>query len=342
MIITKTPYRTSFFGGGTDYREWFQENGGSFLSTTIDRHCYISVRNLPPFFEKKHRIVWSSIELVDNSDEISHPLIRAAFKTFEINTGLELHHQSDLPARAGLGSSSSFAVGLINAISNLKMQTVSARQLADAAIYLESVVIGETVGIQDQIAAAFGGLNKVLINPDGTYSVTRVPVSAEKLEFFEDHFVLIYTGVSRFASKIAKEQVANFSKKRKELKRISELVDVGFDVLTSGSIEDFGPLLHESWRLKSGIASGVSPGFVSEIYERALAAGATGGKVLGAGGGGFMLFFVDPNKKVELLKALDEFIAVPYKMSNSGSSLVYSTPDNFTETSKSGKTFLKY
>lgn len=341
MILTKTPFRISFFGGGTDYDQWYRSHGGAFLSTTIKRYSYISVRQLPPFFEKKHRIVWSLIELVDKPEEIEHPVIRSVFQELNVVYGTEVHHQGDLPSRSGLGSSSSFAVGLIKALTELQGECLSKKELADKAIYVERVLLGETVGIQDQVAAAFGGLNRVVISNNGSYEVTPVLLPQTSISGLQNHLILFYTGVSRFASDIAAQQVENFGIKQANLHRMRELVDLGYDALVEGRIGDIGHLLDEAWQLKRGLANEVSPSFIDEIYDRAMAAGATGGKLLGAGGGGFMLLFVNPNDREALMRSLSDLIAVPVEFESQGSVTLYSVPDGFSQTSIRGNNFAK-
>lgn len=341
MIITKTPFRVSFFGGGTDYPEWFREHGGCFLSTTIDKFSYISIRNLPPFFQEKHRIVWSKIELVDEFDNIEHPVVRAALKYFSVKNGVEIHHQGDLPSRAGLGSSSSFAVGLVNAINVLQNKQLTKKQLADYAVHLEKHLLNEKVGIQDQIAAAFGGLNYVKIKTTGDYEVTPVNLTDGKLDELQNRCILVYTGVSRFASDIASSQIKNIPLHEKALFRLKGIADEGYKVFAEGNIEDIGPLLDESWNLKKNLASGLAPTFVDDLYDLAINNGATGGKLLGAGGGGFMLFIFSPKKKQQLLDALSDFIVVPFKISFQGSEVLYTYPDGFSSTSITRDNFVK-
>ena len=254
MIITATPYRISFFGGGTDYPEWYQSNGGAVLSTTINRYCYLQCRYLPPFFQHKHRIVWSRIETKCDTDEIEHPAVREAIRHLGITDGLEIHHFGDLPARAGLGSSSSFSVGLLHALHSLQGRMVNKRSLADEAILLEQVLMKETVGIQDQIAAAFGGLNLIEISQDGSFEVHPIPLSKDRLAAFESHLLLIYTGVSRTASEVAKKQVDAISSKAAIFERFREMVEEGVAILSSDQdLRGFGELLDEAWQLKRSI-----------------------------------------------------------------------------------------
>jgi len=296
MIISKTPFRISLFGGGTDYPYWYRENGGSVLATAIDKYCYISCRHLPPFFEHKHRIVYSKVENVKEIKEIQHPSVRAVLSTLETNAGLEIHHNGDLPARSGIGSSSSFTVGLINVINALKGQQISKEDLAKQAIYIEQKVLKESVGSQDQILASFGGFNRINFYPDDTFNITPVIISKSLTDQLQSHMLLFFTGVSRFSSDIAKDKIANFKNRFQELTQIKQMVDEGLSILQSPStpIAELGKLLHESWQLKRSLSNKVSTPEIDTIYQAGLSAGAIGGKILGAGGGGFILFFAKP------------------------------------------------
>ena len=288
MIISKTPFRISFFGGGTDYPEWYHENGGSVLATTIDKYCYISCRHLPPFFEHKHRIVYSKIESVKTTEEIQHPVVRAVLSNLSITDGLEIHHDADLPARSGLGSSSSFTVGLINVLNALKGLQISKQDLAKQATYIEQEVLKETVGSQDQVLAAFGGFNRIDFHPYDSFSISPVIINKDLVEQLQSHMLLFFTGLSRFSSDIARDKVSNFTNRFQELTQIKEMVDEGMSILQSPStpIIDLGKLMHESWKLKRSLSAKVSTPKIDEIYEAGIKAGATGGKILGAGGGG--------------------------------------------------------
>jgi D-glycero-alpha-D-manno-heptose-7-phosphate kinase len=323
MIITRTPLRVSFFGGGTDYPAWFREHGGAVLSTTIDKYLYLHVRYLPPFFDFKSRIVWSQIEQVQKVGEIKHPAIRGVLEWMKIGDGVEIHHHGDLPARTGLGSSSSFTVGLIHALHAMRGELVSKRVLAEEAIYVEQSVLRENVGVQDQIASAFGGLNRVDIRPDASFEVVPLVVQAERLASLQDHLLMIYTGLSRHASEIAAEQVATMGDKTAEMKAMRAMVDEGEKILAStGSLRDFGRLLDEAWQRKRSLSSKIAPTMVNEMYNAARKAGADGGKLLGAGGGGFMLIFVEPEKRASVLRSLDKLLPVPFKFERGGTQLV--------------------
>jgi len=343
MIVSRTPYRISFFGGGTDYPTWFREHGGAVLATTINRYCYISCRFLPPFFEHRSRVVWSQIEMVANNSEIQHPVIRAATEYLDIKDGIEIHYNGDLPARSGLGSSSSFTVGVLNALYSLKGQMASKKTLADGAIHVEQVLLQENVGVQDQIQTAFGGLNRIEIKPDGSYYVAPVPLPQERIEDMQKHMLLFYTGVSRNASDIAAAQISAMPDRTKELHTMRQLVDEAVSILSSsGNMTEFGKLLHETWLLKRQLSDRIAPGFVNEIYERARAAGALGGKLLGAGGGGFMLFCVRPEDHVQVLEALSDLLVVPIQFDWGGTQIVYYAPTQYSRTSHERRDFKRY
>jgi len=328
MIITRTPFRVSFFGGGTDYPPWFQRHGGVVLATSIDKYCYISCRYLPPFFEHTHRIVYSKIENVRAVGDIEHPAVRAVLSVYEPNGGLEIHHDGDLPARSGLGSSSSFTVGLINAMMALKGRYISKEELASQAIYVEQQVIKENVGSQDQISAAFGGFNRIQFFKDGAFEVAPVVLSKDRLTELQSHLMLCFTGFSRIASEVAKSQIENLEKREKELNLMTELVGQAIDALQSGNapIEDFGQLLHQSWMYKRTLSDKVSTTEIDEIYDAARHAGAIGGKLLGAGGGGFLLLFVRPEQQKHVRERLPHLIHVPFQFEATGSRVVLYQP----------------
>jgi D-glycero-alpha-D-manno-heptose-7-phosphate kinase len=324
MIISRTPFRISFFGGGTDYPAWFRENGGSVLSTTINKYCHISCRHLPPFFTNRHRIVWSRIEEVSALDEIEHPSVRDCMRFLDVKEGLEVHHDGDLPARAGLGSSSSFTVGMLHALNGLQGRMPDREQLARDAIHVEQNMIRENVGCQDQVAVAFGGFNRIDFQPPDRFSVSKMILPPERLEALQDHLLLLFTGISRTASDIAGDKIKAMNGKWNELTAIQQMVAEGVKILSGGGpLDDFGRLLHESWRLKRSLTPRVSTSHVDEIYDRALKAGALGGKLLGAGGGGFMLFFAAPGRHGAVKQALAELLHVPFRFETSGSHIIY-------------------
>ena len=330
MIITRTPFRISFFGGGSDYPIHFENHGGSVLSTTIDKYCYISARYLPPFFEHKSRIVWSKLESVKHHDEIQHPSAREILKFLNIDKGVEIHHDADLPARSGLGSSSSFSVGLIHALNALNGKIITKRQLALDAVYIEQEKLKENVGCQDQTAAAFGGFNKIEFGGHHKIAVHPISLSSGKLNLLQNNLMLFFTGLARTASEVAEEQIKNTRNKEYEIKSMAKMVDEAINILNSGDIEDFGKLLHESWQIKKSLSSQISNSSIDEIYEAGLKSGAIGGKLLGAGNGGFILFFVKPELQNQVKEKLKNLLYVPFKFENLGSQIIYYAPqENF-------------
>jgi D-glycero-alpha-D-manno-heptose-7-phosphate kinase len=329
MIITRTPFRISFFGGGTDHPEWFYKHGGSVLTTTIDKYCYITCRYLPPFFEHKHRVVYSVVETVNNNDEIEHPIVRAIFNWAKVKNGLEVHYDGDLPARSGMGSSSSFTVGLINALYGLAGKMVSKRTLSMDAIYVERDIVKENVGFQDQISAAFGGLNLVEFRQNGDFNVSPLIISPQRKQELHDHLMLCFTGCSRIASEIEKTKIDNIDNLQAQLTLLYTMVNDAIDILQDDNkpIEAFGELLDVSWKCKRGLSSNVSTPEIDLIYETAIGAGAIGGKILGAGGGGFLLLFARPEKHAEIRSRLNHLVHVPFNFENSGSSVVFYKPE---------------
>jgi D-glycero-alpha-D-manno-heptose-7-phosphate kinase len=332
MIISRTPFRISFFGGGTDYPIWYRDNGGVVLNTTIDKYCYISCRFLPPFFDYKYRIRYSLREEKGDIDEIQHPAVRECLKFMRIKQGIEMVHTSDLPARSGIGSSSAFTIGFLNALYALAGRMVGKRRLASNAIYVEQDVVGESVGSQDQVAASFGGFNRIEFNGKENFIVQPVTLNRKRITELQNHLMFFFTGFSRTASEIVVEQIRNTASKATELKNMSEMVDEAVEILNNGNtdIEGFGKLLDESWRLKRSLSSRVSTDAVDKMYEVALNAGAIGGKLCGAGGGGFMLLFVPPRKQRQVRKALDKFLHVPFNFETLGSQIiVYAHQDSY-------------
>lgn len=328
MIITRTPFRISFFGGGTDYPSWYNQNGGAVISASIDKYCYITCRYLPPFFKHKSRIVWSKIESVDRHEDIEHPAVREILNYMGMDVGVEIHHDADLPARSGLGSSSSFSVGLLHALHGLQGKMITKRELALQAIHVEQELLKENVGAQDQTAAAFGGFNKIEFGGSNKISVAPIMLSGDMLSALQGHLMLFFTGFSRTASEIAAEQVKNVSKNTAGLSVMREMVEKSIDILNgpTDSIREFGELLHESWLIKKSLASNISTSIIDDMYERAVCAGAIGGKVLGAGGGGFMLFFVPPKEHDRVRTALSDLLHVPFHFESIGSQIIYYAP----------------
>jgi len=329
MIITRTPFRVSFFGGGTDYPVWYKKNGGAVLATTINRYCYITLRRLPPFFEHRHRIVYSKTEYVQELDEIQHPSVRECFRHTDVKVGLELHHDGDLPARTGLGSSSSFTVGLLKALFAFQGKMVSKKELALAAIHVEQNVIRENVGSQDQTLAAYGGLNLIKFSGDVSNHITVEPlsISKERIDELESHLMLFFTGFSRTASELAGHQIKATPKKKAELKAMHTLVNEATQILCSqGDLKEFGALLNETWMLKRKLTERITNESIDNIYDTAIKAGAIGGKLLGAGGGGFILFFITPEKRAEVKEALG-LLHVPFQIEWQGSQVIFYDPD---------------
>lgn len=325
MIISRTPFRISFFGGGTDYPAWYKENEGAVLATTIDKYCYITCRYLPPFFEHKWRIVYSQTELVNDLEEIRHPSVRESLKFMDIDRGVEIHHDGDLPARTGLGSSSAFTVGLLNALYALKGSIIDKTRLAQEAITIEQEIINENVGSQDQVMAAFGGFNRIAFDSEG-FRVNPVNLSKVRREALESHLMLFFTGISRTASQIAGEQIRETPNKKRELSEMYSMVSAAVTILESGNdLEDFGRLMHESWMLKRSLTDKVSSLYIDYIYDTAIKSGAAGGKILGAGGGGFMLFLVRPELQERVKKSLYGLLHVPFRFESTGSKIIYHT-----------------
>jgi D-glycero-alpha-D-manno-heptose-7-phosphate kinase len=329
MIISRTPFRISFFGGGTDYPEWYSDHGGAVLATTIDKYCYISVRELPPFFAHKFRVVYSLVENVSEIREIQHPAVRGVLEWMKVARGLEIHHDGDLPARSGLGSSSAFTVGLINSVHALQGHHVSKDALAGSAIHVEQCVLRERVGLQDQVSAAFGGFNHITIAQNGTYSVRPIVLPRARLEALQSHLLLVFTGISRTAAEVAESFAGTLNSRSADMQTMQQMVDHAIEILSSPTTDiiEFGRLLRQAWALKRSLSDRVSNSTVDSLLDAAIHAGAIGGKLLGAGGGGFMLLFVRPEDHVQVRAALDNLISVPFTFENSGSRIVLYQPD---------------
>jgi D-glycero-alpha-D-manno-heptose-7-phosphate kinase len=324
MIISRTPFRISFFGGGTDYPEWYCKHGGAVLAATIDKYCYINCRYLPPFFEHRYCIVYSKVEHCQTVDEIAHPAVREALRYLGIERGVEIHHDADIPARSGIGSSSAFTVGLLNALYALKGQMVSKHRLATDSVHLEQEVLKETVGSQDQVLAAYGGLNHIRFHQNGEISVTPITVDADRIKDLTSHLMLFYTGIKRNASNIAESFVPGIDDRRLQLRVMKDLVDESVSILSSErDILEFGRLLNEAWVAKRSLSPTISNSDVDALYDAARAAGAIGGKLVGAGGGGFFLLFVPPPKQRKVREKLDGLIQVPFKFDYSGSQIIF-------------------
>jgi len=324
MIISRTPYRVSFFGGGTDFPAWYRKHGGAVLATTIDKYCYLSCRYLPPFFEHNIRVVYSKIENCRTVDEIEHPAVREILKYSGIGRGVVIQHDGDLPARSGMGTSSSFTVGLLHALYALKGYMPSKQQLAAESIHIEQEILKEAVGSQDQISAAYGGFNHVTFLPNGTFSLRPVTLSPERIKELNSHLMLFYTGIKRTSSDIADSYVNDLEGRRRQLRIMKDLIDESISILNNGDdITGFGELLHESWQAKRSLSPKISNPYVDDLYEEARSAGAIGGKLTGAGGGGFLLVFVPPSRQAEVRERLGRLIHVPFKIEFSGSQIIF-------------------
>jgi D-glycero-alpha-D-manno-heptose-7-phosphate kinase len=328
MIISRTPFRVSFFGGGTDYPAWYRTHGGAVLATTIDKYCYLSCRYLPPFFEHKIRVVYSKIENCHSVEEIAHPAVREILRYCKIDRGVEIHHDGDLPARSGMGTSSSFTVGLLHALYALKGQMPAKAQLAGESIVIEQEILKETVGSQDQVLAAHGGFNHIIFHTGGEITVKPVTATAVRLNDLNRHLMLFYTGIRRTASDVAETFVNGLDDKERQLRSIGDLTNEAVSVLCGKSkVAVFGELLHSAWQVKRDLSSKVSNSDIEEIYAEAMSAGAVGGKLLGAGGGGFILFFVPPSKQTIVRRKLNKLIYVPFKFESSGSQIIFFDPE---------------
>ena len=326
MIIVRTPFRVSFFGGGTDYPAWYQEYGGAVLNTTIDKYAYITCRVLPPFFEHKYRVVWSKTELTKTSEEIIHPKVREAIKYLDIGSGLEIHYDGDLPARTGIGSSSAFTIGLLHALYSLKGMMPSKLGLAKQAIHIEQDILKENVGCQDQLACAFGGFNRMDFEQDGGVRVSPL-TSSDRLKTLEEHLMLVFTGFSRNASEIAAEQIKETPNHKRELSEMCDMVHQAAYILGSETdIREFGKLMHCTWQLKKSLSTSITNDIIDNIYETATKYGAEGGKLLGAGGGGFMLFFADPELQPKIKEEL-RLLQVPFSFERMGSQVIFYEPN---------------
>lgn len=330
MIITKTPFRMSFFGGGTDMEKFFREYGGAVISTTFDKYCYVTVRHLPRFFEYSTEIAYSKMERVTSIESIDHPAVRNAMKMLDMHE-IRLTYEADLPARSGLGTSSSFAVGMLNAFYCLKGKFADKRKLADDAIYLERSLCQEAGGWQDQIAAAFGGLNRIDFNTDGSYTVKPIIIHPERKKQLNENLLMFFTGFTRFSSDMQRENQSGYDEKIKQLKEMYQLVDEAETILEDkySDLDSFGRLLNKTWMLKKQTGKAISSSSINSLYERGLNAGAIGGKLLGAGGGGFLLFYVQPEKKESVMDAMSDLLYIPFSFEDGGSSVIHYSPETY-------------
>lgn len=330
MIITRTPLRISFFGGGTDLPDFYRKYGGEVISTTIDKYLYINCRHMPPFWDHKHRFVYgSNTELPSELDEIDHPAIREVLRFLKIDYGVDMHYNTDIPARSGIGSSSSFTVGLLNALNGLNGKIKSKYELTKESIYVEQEMIKEPVGSQDQTAAAYGGFNHIIFRQDGEIEVHPITISQERITELNKHLLLVFTGFQRYSKDIEKKKIDNIGNKIDNLLDMKRYVSQSLDILDSGvDICEFGALLNDTWKQKRGLSENVSDERIDGLYDRGIANGAIGGKLLGAGGGGFMLFFVKPEDRKRLKESIHDFLCVPFKFENSGSQVIYYRPED--------------
>ncbi len=343
MIITRTPLRISFFGGGTDYPVWYREHGGAVLATTINKCCYISCRRLPPFFEYHSRISYSKVENVENNTAIEHPSVRGCLQFLGVEDGIEIHHVADLPARTGLGTSSAFTVGLLLALYALKNQMRDKHSLALDAIHVEQEVLREAVGAQDQVSAAYGGFNRINFRNQGTIEVRQLLTTPSRLAEVERHLALYFTGFSRTASEIAQEQIRMTPHRTKELDTMHQMVDEAETIIANPNcpIAEFGKMLHESWKLKRTLSNNITNSTIDDIYDAGLRAGALGGKLLGAGGGGFMLFFVPPERQQALRARLQKLLCIPFAINSRGSHVVvYEPEENYDKSLTDERSFV--
>lgn len=330
MIITKTPFRMSFFGGGTDMEKFFKEFGGAVLSTTFDKYCYVTVRHLPRFFEFSTHLTYSKMEFVSNVNDIEHPAIRNAMKMLDMHE-IRLMYEADLPARSGLGTSSSFAVGMLNAFYALKGKYADKRKLADEAIYLERVLCKEAGGWQDQIAASFGGMNRINFNTDGTYDVIPVIIHPERKKQLNENLLMFFTGFTRFSSDMQKANAVGYTERIRQLQEMYYLVDEAQKILEDkySNIDEFGRLLDRTWKLKRQTGGAITTGTIDDFYEKGIKAGALGGKLLGAGGGGFLVFYVTPEKKRAVMEEMKDLLYVPFRFEDSGTRVIHYSPENY-------------
>ena len=346
MIISRTPFRVSFFGGGTDYPAWFRKHGGAVLATTIDKYGYITCRYLPPFHEHRISIVYSKMECCNAIDEIKHPAAREVLRFLNVDRGVEIHHDADLPARSGMGSSSSFTVGMLHAIHAMQGRMIGKKQLAAEAIHLEQNILKEAVGSQDQVLAAYGGFNHITFLANGDMSVRPITLPPARIESLNSHLMLFYTGIKRTASNIAEKVIADMDDCKRQLRLMKDLVDEGISILNSDQdINAFGKLLHEAWEAKRSLNAAVSNDEIDSLYQRARNAGAIGGKITGAGGGGFLLLFVEPEKQEHVKAEFEDLIHVPFKFEHSGSQIIFCEAEqdySAAEQSRNGKSLRKF
>lgn len=321
MLITRTPFRTSFFGGGTDYAEYYMNYGGCVLSAAIDKYCYLSMRSLPPFFDYKSQLTYSRIERFNSPDEVQHPLVREALRLIPTDR-IQIAYDADLPASSGIGSSSAFAVGLLQGLHAMRGEYPDRMTLAKEAIHVEREMCAEAGGVQDQLAAAFGGLNRMDFSAEG-FTVTPLQISEAKLEKLQENLMLLFTGFTHFSGAVAAEQQKRIPEKLQELDEMKRMVDIAVEILVSGELDDFGLLLHHTWELKRSLTNRITNYDIDLLYQRLRSAGALGGKLLGAGGGGFMLLYVPKERQAALLERFGEYKIVPFRFETEGTKIIY-------------------
>lgn len=333
MIISRTPYRISLFGGGTDYPAWYRAHGGAVLAGTIDKYCYLTCRNLPPYFDHRLRVVYSKIEECHSADQIQHPAVRGVLEFLKIRKGVEIHHDGDLPGRSGMGSSSAFTVGLLHALQAVQGRMPTRKQLAEDAIFIEREIMKETVGCQDQILAAYGGFNLINFTLRDEFTVRPITISSDRLQSLSEHLMLFFSGTKRTASDVAQTYVSNMDDNRRQLRIMRDMVEEALSIITGdGSLVPLGNLLHEAWQCKKNLGKGISTPHVDAIYDAARAAGALGGKVLGAGGGGFVLLFAEPHVQARIKSALSKLVYVPFDFQPAGSEIIfYEAQKNYSQ-----------
>lgn len=328
MIISRTPYRISLFGGGTDYPAWYRKHGGAVLAAAIDKYCYLTCRVLPPFFEHRYRVVWSKIETTETYRDISHPAVRAVLERFNPAQGVEVHHVGDLPARSGMGSSSAFTVGLLQALYGLQGRMVSKHDLAMESIRLEQEVLCEPVGSQDQVTAAYGGFNHIVFHSNGEITVTPMTLPKERLEQLNAHLMLLYTGIKRTSGSVSSTYVNSLEARKRQLRIIGDLTNEAIGILNgTGDLDPLGELMREAWDAKRSLSDEVSPSEVDGHLQRALAAGAWGGKLTGAGGGGFLVLLAPPERQPTIREAFRNLLHVPFRFDWNGSQIIFATPE---------------
>lgn len=324
MIITKTPFRVSLFGGGSDHPRWFLANGGQVLSFAIDKYCYLTTRVLPPFFTHKYRIAYSKVETTKDFNSINHPVVRECIRKYASELDLEIHHDGDLPAKSGIGSSSAFAVGMIHSLLALKRIQVTKYELADFAIEMEQVILKENVGWQDQIACAFGGVNSIEFGPGNNWKLNPINLKRQFQEQLSSRMILVFSGVTRNSSDVSSGLLKNMNTKEKQIQQMVDLArNCKLILETEGDLDSIGEMLDYSWELKKEINPNATNSVIEGIYRRAKQAGALGGKVLGAGGGGFILLWLPKASKDDFSSKMKDLTTVSFNLCLEGSKVIY-------------------